>query len=976
MEIRFNRHRSNSFIPVRLICLMIFLTSTLSVASIPPHPRVEELIKKGLAKLPYQLAYKTEAELRGINAPSKISYLNKNQNLKSVFGSSFRTLAILVQFNDQTAQTNPGYYDTLLFGATGKTLNNYYGEISYGQMDIITVNLPSGCGWMNVKESYSYYVDGQNGFGTYPKNAQKLVEEVVTVADSFIDYSKYDNDGDGFVDALFIIHSGSGAEFTGSVNDIWSHQWSTNSPLQLDGVNIYRYSMEPEYWIQPGDMTCGVFAHEMGHSVFNLPDLYDYGQDSKGLGRWSLMASGSWNGSLGDSPAHPDAWSRMKMGFVQPITVTENLLDYSIPNIVDSSIIIRLSPNNSTEYFLLENRLKKGFDSALRGEGLLIYHIDESQSTNSNQWYPSRTSSGHYMIALEQADGNYDLEKNLNSGDASDPFPGNLRKYFFNSTSLPGANEYNDTTSGIAVTNIRKNGSTIVVNLFGSNSNANINMSPSTLEMICNLNSIVSKNIMLTNNGGEDAKYSLTIDTMQALISRGMYIRSNGIEFQSIEGTIYPGDSNSVDISISAIDLAEGNYSTNLFLQYDGKTYFLPVNLTILGTDQSVSVVTQVEYGWNIVSTPVTVRNDSVKVIYPSAKSRAYAYSPGGGFIPSSTLQAGIGYWMKSASTEFVSITGIPIDTISVVVKEGWNLIGSATSPYQLINIGQYPAEIIDSKIYGFQNGYYPADTLMPGKGYWLKIKQDGLLKIYHNVSSALHKVVSDSEESSDKIGKFTFTTKNQSRKELYLIGVSNNHNVRSYELPPVPPEGIFDVRFSSSIPGSFGSWATEIGSYSHDDNSVEILINSDDYPIEITYTGVKVSLTEMVDGVPTLSHQLFVDGKVTINDSRVKSFTIYYDKQEVAPQEFKLLQNYPNPFNPSTIINYQLPIDDYVTIKVYNILGEEVAILVDGFETSGYKAIRFDGSNLPSGVYYVRMRVDVSTGSTFNDTKKIILTK
>lgn len=98
----------------------------------------------------------------------------------------------------------------------------------------------------------------------------------------------------------------------------------------------------------------------------------------------------------------------------------------------------------------------------------------------------------------------------------------------------------------------------------------------------------------------------------------------------------------------------------------------------------------------------------------------------------------------------------------------------------------------------------------------------------------------------------------------------------------------------------------------------------------------------------------------------------------EVTPKEFLLSQNYPNPFNPSTIVNYQLPIDNWVTVKVYNILGEEIATLADGFETAGYKSVTFDGSNLSSGIYFVRMNAGLSpsAGQAFSDVQKIILMK
>ncbi|MBA4313484.1 MAG: hypothetical protein C0417_12745, partial [Chlorobiaceae bacterium] len=79
----------------------------------------------------------------------------------------------------------------------------------------------------------------------------------------------------------------------------------------------------------------------------------------------------------------------------------------------------------------------------------------------------------------------------------------------------------------------------------------------------------------------------------------------------------------------------------------------------------------------------------------------------------------------------------------------------------------------------------------------------------------------------------------------------------------------------------------------------------------------------------------------------------------------------YPNPFNPFTIINYQLPIDNYVKVKVYNVLGEVVTTLVDRFETAGYKSVTFDGSNFSSGIYFVRMNTSV-----YSDVKKIILAK
>ena len=101
-------------------------------------------------------------------------------------------------------------------------------------------------------------------------------------------------------------------------------------------------------------------------------------------------------------------------------------------------------------------------------------------------------------------------------------------------------------------------------------------------------------------------------------------------------------------------------------------------------------------------------------------------------------------------------------------------------------------------------------------------------------------------------------------------------------------------------------------------------------------------------------------------------------------PTEFGLSQNYPNPFNPSTVIRYQIPVGRFaesserlgesfytVSLKVYNILGEEMATLVDGLQSAGYRLVEWDASSFPSGVYFYRF-----TAGDYTDIKKMLLTK
>ncbi len=74
-------------------------------------------------------------------------------------------------------------------------------------------------------------------------------------------------------------------------------------------------------------------------------------------------------------------------------------------------------------------------------------------------------------------------------------------------------------------------------------------------------------------------------------------------------------------------------------------------------------------------------------------------------------------------------------------------------------------------------------------------------------------------------------------------------------------------------------------------------------------------------------------------------------------PSEFKLMQNYPNPFNPSTVISYQLPVSNHVSLKVYDAIGSEVATLVNEVKEAGYYSVSFNGSKLSSGIYIARLQ-------------------
>jgi immune inhibitor A len=442
---------------VHLITSVVILGVAASIVGVPMHPDLLEKLKaeERLAEVVERLE---SARQKGVFAP------NPNPPRAGTMAAPLDqpAIVILADFSDNPADTLAFpvvHFDSLLFSdsiyPTG-SLHDYYIENSYGSTNItgqVTV-------WVRMPEPYTYYTDGDYGFGSYPHNAQKLTEDAVTAADPLVNFKDFDADNDGFVDALFVVHAGPGAEVTGDPWDIWSHAWRTSYPIPVDEVLVRRYSMEPE------DGRIGVFCHELGH-VFGLPDLYDYGYDSDGLGGWTLMAGGCW-GNGGRTPVHFDGWCKSKLGYFIPVELSPGIYDsVEFPLVEYSPVAYKLYGDNQPvhEYYIVENRSNVGFDLYIPGPGLCVYHCDDTVSTgNDLQWYPGYTDFGHYLVAMEQADGEWDMERNYGS-DAADPYPGVFANRTFNDTTVPDTKTYSFLSTGVCVDNVSDAGDTMTATL-------------------------------------------------------------------------------------------------------------------------------------------------------------------------------------------------------------------------------------------------------------------------------------------------------------------------------------------------------------------------------------------------------------------------------------------------------------------------------------------------------------------------------
>ncbi len=143
-------------------------------------------------------------------------------------------------------------------------------------------------------------------------------------------------------------------------------------------------------------------------------------------------------------------------------------------------------------------------------------------------------------------------------------------------------------------------------------------------------------------------------------------------------------------------------------------------------------------------------------------------------------------------------------------------------------------------------------------------------------------------------------------------------------------------------------------------------------FSIDITYLSADVPDTVIIaifasnsTGFPHVGTKMFID------DLAWGSATDITDKGNQIPDKFSLEQNYPNPFNPSTKIHWQSPISGQQSLKIYNVLGDEVATLVDEYKPAGNYEIEFNASHLSSGIYFYKLEAE-----DFTETKKMILLK
>ena len=225
-----------------------------------------------------------------------------------------------------------------------------------------------------------------NGHAYYGANEDAKANEMIIAAckgvDAQVNFADYDWDGDGEVEQVFVLYAGKGeADNSSDADLVWPHEYALSGyeagAITLDGVKIDTYACTNEITAIGTIDGIGTFCHEFSHCL-GYPDMYDTKyEDLFGMGEFDLMDAGSYNDN-GFTPAGYTSWERMIAGWLDPIELnSQNKSVTGMKAISEGGeAYIMYNQANKNEYFLLENRQKKGFDAALPDEGLLIMHVD------------------------------------------------------------------------------------------------------------------------------------------------------------------------------------------------------------------------------------------------------------------------------------------------------------------------------------------------------------------------------------------------------------------------------------------------------------------------------------------------------------------------------------------------------------------------------------------------------------------------
>ena len=805
------------------------------------------------------------------------------------------------------------------------SMRDFYLKNSYGQFEVTGKVFD----WIDLSHDAAYY-DREN------QHTGELLTELFTKLDSGVDFSQFDNDGrdnipnsgddDGYVDVVFVVHSGPGAEETGGP-EIWSqfsrYSYYTGEEFLTNDTGINGKTIRiDDFIIVPARQNenlveIGVFCHEFGHSL-GLPDLYDHDNSSSGVGTWCIMSDGAWGGNRHSpqTPTHFSAWCKERLGWVDPVVIKANSSEIVLPPVENDPVVYKLWAHGDfdhinyenhlgfsqvvdREYFLLENRQATGYDTNLPGTGLLIWHIDHTvpdQMGNDNEYSK--------LVDLEAADGRNDLDIAVNDGDAGDPYPGNTGNSLFDSHSNPNSLANDLSVSKVAVRRIHQDESNIIADLH-----------------------------VIASDFGFDS-YDI-------------------VGKSSLNNILEPGDYNSFYVKL-----------LNLGFKVEKVTGILS------SPDEWVTVTdSMATWGFMAENGTASCTNDPFKVkVSPDSPVHSIPFVLDVTGTDGITIRLTFQIVMEKEKILLVDDSGDQVDDKGTPILNYYtNALDQAShvqydiwSVQQKMNPTRYEMWVYDmviwftgSKVYtlswnemaNFRNiMYLGGNVLLCGQyfGQHLMFEQDEMYRNFYQ--DWMHARFPGNEVNiQDSVG-------------LYISGIPGNSLSDGIVDLPVT---ITNGDTPSMVEPDSLAWPVFRYHSANEEIGTAGICYDQDYQLVYMSLGLE-SIGSEQDG--DAERARVMSSILDWFQSRSDVSSEIEQESETIPSDFKLFDNFPNPFNGGTTIYYQLFEPAHITLSIYDVTGRLVCILQETRQQQGSFNIHWSGEDnlgnkVASGIYFYQLR-------------------
>ncbi len=361
---------------------------------------------------------------------------------------------------------------------------------------------------------------------------------------------------------------------------------------------------------------------------------------------------------------------------------------------------------------------------------------------------------------------------------------------------------------------------------------------------------------------------------------------------------------------------------------------------------ENVDISYNMTTGWNMVSLPVDLDNNTAGYVFPGRVGEVYTYDPSSGdYTSTDSIFPGKGYFVLYFDDTTITHNAPPVLSISEILGRGWNQVGGvyadSTIPFGVASFS--PDEFVTGNFFGWNGSdYFSATGFDAGSGYWA--------------------LVSDACTLSMGSGARCRPAPECSAMDLNIDGTSLRlglgNEIIGYRPPPAPFQTASTAYLiEKGVPclisiKEAGEWTLKL------DSQQEIVCSNSSNVLFILYDGEK---------------------QIELNDGKVIDLCAgtYRITARILPSEFVLHDAVPNPFNASTMIAFELPTESNLLLEIYDLSGRKVRILVDGEFSPGvyresWNGETDSGTELPTGLYFYRLTAD----SGFSQTRRMVLVK